>query len=122
MNPHWFVKGQLSIETFNPSEEQHYEASVDNGDTTNAIDAYLYHQSKRLATIGVVAVTADEATRVCLRVNRDPLPDWPHHMVLDFNVLPDKSARRKAARSLMFVARQRGWLHNPLNHPKILTT
>lgn len=119
VNPHWFVKGQLSIAAFNPSKEQHYRASVDNGDTTTARDAYLHHQSNGLATIGVVAVTADEATCENLPAIAVPVDGWPHHMVLDFNVLPDKPARRTAARSLTSAARQRGWLHNPLRHTTI---
>ena len=119
MNPNWFVKGQLSIEAFNPSKAQQYEASMDNGDTTTARDAYLHHQSEGLATIGVVAVTADEATCENLSIKAAPIADWPHHMVLDFNVLPDKRARRIAARNLTSVARQRDWLHNPLGHTTI---
>ena len=116
VNPNWFVKGQLSIAAFNPSKEHDYKASVDNGDTTTARDSYLHHQSKGLATIGVVAVTADEATCENLPVIAAPVAGWPHHMVLDFDVLPDKPARRTAARFLTSAARQRGWLHNPLGH------
>ena len=119
VNPNWFVNGQLSIAAFNPSKEQHYRASVDNGDTTTARDAYLHHQSEGLATIGVVAVTADEATRENLPVIAAPVAGWPHHMVLDFNVLPDKPARRTAARILTSAARKWGWLHNPLGHATI---
>ena len=119
VNPNWFVKGELSIAAFNPSKEQHYEASVDNGDGTSASGAYLYHQSKGLRTIGVVAVTAGEATRERLPVKAAPVAGWPHHTVLDFNALPDKPARRAAARSLTSAARQRGWLHNPLGHVTI---
>lgn len=119
VNPNWFVKGVLSIEAFNPSSQQNYEASVDNGNGTSASSAYLYHQSKGLRTIGVVAVTAGEATRERLPVKPDPVAGWPHHMVLDFNALPDKAARRAAARSLTFAARQRDWLHNPLGHVTI---
>ena len=116
VNPNWFVKGELSIAAFNPSKEQHYEASVDNGDGTSANGAYLYHQSEGLPTIGVVAVTAGEATREKLPVKAAPVAGWPHHTVLDFDALPDKPARRAAARSLTSAARQRGWLHNSLGH------
>ena len=94
---------------------------MDNGDTTTARDAYLHHQSQGLATIEVVAVTAHEVSCVCLPVKTAPLAKWPHHMVLDFNALPDKRTRRKAARVLTSAARQRGWLHNPLNQAEILT-
>ena len=119
VNPHWFVKGVLSIEAFNPSREQRYEASVDNGDGTSANNAYLYHQSQGLRTIGVVAVTAGEATCENLPVKAAPVADWPHHMILDFNALPDKPARRAAARSLTSAARQRDWCYNPLGHVTI---
>ena len=119
VNPNWFVKGELSIAAFNPSKEQHYEASVDNGDGTSAKGAYLYHQSAGLPTIGVVAVTAGEATREKLPAKAAPVAGWPHHTVLDFNALPDKPARRAAARSLTSAARQRDWLHNPLGHVTI---
>ena len=119
VNPNWFVKGELSIAAFNPSKEQHYMAPVDNGHGTSALSAYLYHQSNGLTTIGVVAATAGEATRENLPVNAAPVAGWPHHMVLDFNALPDKAARRAAARALTFAARQRGWLHNPFGHVTI---
>lgn len=119
VNPNWFVKGELGIAAFNPSREQNYKASVDNGGGTSANDAYLHHQSKGLRTIGVVAVTAGEAIRERLPVAAASVPGWPHHMVLDFNALPDKRSRRVAARSLTFAARQRGWVRNPLGHATI---
>ena len=119
VNPNWFVKGELSIAAFKPSSQQNYEASVDNGNGTSAHSAYLYHQSKGLATIGVVAVTAGEATGESLPVRAAPVAGWPHHMVLDYNALPNKSTRRVAARSLTSSARQRGWLHHPLGHVTI---
>lgn len=119
VNPNWFVKGQLSIAAFNPSREQNYEASVDNGDGTSANGAYLHHTSKGLRTIGVVAITAGEATREKLPVKAAPVAGWPHHMVLDFNALPSKPVRRAAARSLTSAARRRGWVHNPHGHATI---
>ena len=119
VNPNWFVKGELSIAAFNPSREQNYEASVDNGDGTSANGAYLHHRSRGLRTIGVVAVAAGEAAREKLPVKAAPVAGWPHHMVLDFNTLPDKPSRRAAARSLTSAARQRDWLHNPLGHKTI---
>ena len=119
VNPNWFVKGELSIAAFNPSREQNYEASVDNGDGTSANDAYLHHQSKQMRSVGVVAVTAGEATKEQLPVRAAPVVGWSHHMVLDFNALPDKRSRRAAARSLTSAARRRDWVHNPLGHKTI---
>ena len=73
---------------------------MDNGNSVSARDAYQHHRSAGLSTQGAVAVTVGEANRVNLSVVAQPVWNWPHHAVLDFNALPSKAARRKAARFL----------------------
>ena len=108
VHPAWAKPGRpLSVEAFNPSTAQNRKASVDNGNSVSARDAYQHHRSAGLSTQGAVAVTVGEANRVNLSVVAQPVWNWPHRAVLDFNALPSKAARRKAARFLTEAAMRR---------------
>ena len=112
VHPKWYVKGELTPDAFGPSREQNYELSVYDGDQISAENSYSHYRSNGRSTVGVVAVTAAEATRQALAVRAAPQPKWPHHAVIDYKAAPDKAARRAAARKLTVAARRRDWVHN----------
>lgn len=112
--------GMVAVRAFFPRKRDEGRLSVHNGDGISAEGAYrTFMQIPRCNSAGVVSVFVRECQeleqkkRWELPVCDDPHEGNPHHVVIDFNRIPDEKWM-VVAELLRDFAAARGWAYGPV--------
>lgn len=113
VHPRFVDEGRVSSQAFTPSEKDNGRLSVSQSTKTTPESAYhFFTETRKLQSVGVWAVSVEEADSLELPVFSDPLPDDPSHAVIDFNK-HSTTAKRKLGSRLAEFARNRGVQFSP---------
>ena len=115
IHPSW-VSPQEGTQSraFHPTAKDGDQISVYDGSSLSPQESYEhYTQVLELQSAGVVGISCAEVEDQGIRIQPDPLPDFPSHTLLDFSGLASNSQKRLAARNLNNKAIERGWLYRP---------
>jgi hypothetical protein len=112
IHPKFIPDGQMTSQAFVPFPQDNAKLSVYDGDQISAAEAYRhYTETLTNKSEGVWGVTCSEVSSIALTSQPDPLPDSPHHAVVDFAGKTPKACRGLAKR-LRDYACARGCLHS----------
>ena len=111
VHPNFIQADFVSSQAFRPTPKDESRSSVSDGDQITAEAAYIgYVAVRKLASVGVVAVTVEKCAAEGLPARPNPLPDDPTHAVIDYTGLSKGQCETKGKR-LKAKAEARGWLH-----------
>lgn len=111
-HPNWIRDDFPTSQAFTPTPKDELRLSAYDGDGVSASSSWEHYTSQGLLSSGVAAVTLEECEWLGLNVILDPLPDSPHHVLIDFSGLSSGQRKRRAQR-LTDMAEARGWLFRP---------
>ena len=108
VNPAWVQQGRVTSQVFRPTRKDDRRLSVYDGDLIDAAGAWR-HFTETLGhpSIGVLAVSVHECTRLDLEVLADPAP-FREHVVIAFGTLQEAQLKTRA-KQLKAAAEARGW-------------
>ncbi len=109
IHPAWVHDGRVSSQAFSPTPKDSGLLSVYDGDAISAQDAWRRYTDKlNLKSVGVISVSVSECDEHQLPAYSAPVPDFPEHVVIDFNNYT-KPQIRVISQALTHMARERGW-------------
>lgn len=108
VHPSWVQAGRATSQTFKPTPKDQGKLSTYDGDMIQPEPAWKHYTSKNLASAGVLAVTVSEFKQEDLPAQFDGTDDFPCHVSVDYNGVPEKQIEKKSKR-LRDVAHARGW-------------
>jgi hypothetical protein len=112
IHPSFMVASQPGSQAFRPTPKDQDLLSFDDGSRIPAEASWQRHTgARRLASIGVLAVTLGECAGEGLPVIADGIPD-PEHVSVDFSGIT-KGQRKAISKRLRDFAVARGWQFGP---------
>jgi len=113
VNQSWMQQGVPSSQTFRPTLKDKGKLSVYDGDIIVSAEAAYEHWTRdlRLGSVGVLAVTEAECSRLNLPAVTDGVP-FPAHATIDFTNCPSTEIKRLSVR-LKQHSLERGWQYRP---------
>ncbi len=105
-----FVKlGRVTSQAFRPTPKDEGKLSVYDGDMITAADSIVHYRARKLASIGVMAVTVLECEHEGLETRSSP--EWfNEHAEIDFLDFTPGECEKKG-KKLRSAAENRGWLY-----------
>ena len=114
VHPSWFVDGMITSQAFKPTTKDRGKVSVRMSTVVTAEEAYQYHISQGLKSIGTYQVTVDDIVSCELHAIDDSrLDSAPRgHAYIDYRGIAKKPAER-AAKELRTCAMRYGAQYDP---------
>jgi hypothetical protein len=113
VHPSWVQDGRITSQAFSPTPKDAGLLSVYDGKQIGAELSFIHYTTvQKLAAIGTLSVTAEEAASIGLPWRLDPEP-FPEHAVIDFTGLSSPGKVKAKAQALAERARRRGWTYTP---------
>ena len=109
INPSFIQAGRVTSQAFRPTPKDQRKLSVYDGDMISPSDSWKhYTENLGFGSVGVMAVSVLECTKLDLPVQPDPKP-FPEHVLINFSNLSKNQVECKA-KQLRKLADERGWL------------
>jgi len=109
IHPSFVKQGRVTSQAFRPTPKDEHKLSVYDGDLIAAPASWEHYRGRGLESVGVMAVTVEECTKLELKVRSSP-EQFPEHAEIDFLDLAPNQSERKGKR-LRDAADIRGWLY-----------
>ncbi len=109
VHPQFVQNGEITSQVFKPTPKDKGLLSCYNEELFSPEEGFNHYvEEQKLESVGVVAVSVEEAGSQDLEVLEDNDP-FDGHCSIDFRKLSDKAVRKKS-KSLKKFASERGWL------------
>ena len=110
VHPNFIVTGRVTSQAFRPTPEHEMKLSAYNGDQISAVNAWSHYTSVLgRPSAGVLGISRSECEELGLPTRPDPLPNFPDHVIIDFNNLSNNTVILYS-QLLRNRALARGWL------------
>jgi len=109
IHPAFIKLGRPTSAAFRPTPKDEHKLSVYDGDMITAAASFMHYRERKLASVGVLAVTVGECAAQNLPSQSSP-DVFPEHAEIDFTGLSGGQCEKKG-KKLRDVAEGRGWLH-----------